>query len=72
MTSDQEKAKREREASARRARRLLDIALGHLEAAQVAAVKAELIRQGTTLARLNRDGTKLLQSWPEDKSGRTT
>jgi hypothetical protein len=68
----QEKVRQEREAAARRARRLLDGALGHLEAAVTAAERAGLNRQAGTLRRLDREGLALLQSWPEDKSGRTT
>jgi translation elongation factor EF-Ts len=72
MTSEREKARLEREAAGRRARRLLDKALGDLEAAVTAAEKAGLKRQARKLDKLDREGVVLLQSWPDDKSGRTT
>ena len=71
MTSEQEKAKQQREAAGRKARRLLDLALGNLEAAVTAAESADLSRQAGTLRRLDRMGKALLQGWPDDKSGRT-
>jgi hypothetical protein len=56
---------KERAAAGRKARRLLDLALGNLEAAVAKAEEAGLGRQAGTLRRLDREGTALLQSWPE-------
>lgn len=70
MTDDQEKARRERAAASRRSRRLLDLALGYLEAAETSARNAGLLRQAGTLRRLDQEGLALAKSWPENKSGR--